>query len=151
MLRLPHLEVGVGVEVEVGPRRNAGEPVPLPTELLAVGIVFRTLVQRVVAALGLALLTAMVSARQSQHMADRSALLQSGAVDRPASLARMADQGRSHLLAWWQAATIRSAADAYSDVFLLLGIVTLASIPLVFIARWGEPPETEREAVRVGA
>jgi EmrB/QacA subfamily drug resistance transporter len=122
----------------------------LPAELLGVGIVFRTVVQRVVAALGLALLTAMVSARQSQHMADRSALLQSGAVDRPASLARMADQGRSHLLAWWQATTIRSAADAYSDVFLVLGIVTLASIPLVFIARWGEPPETEREAVQVG-
>jgi hypothetical protein len=51
----------------------------------------------------------------------------------------------------WQATTIRSAADAYSDVFLLLGIVTLASIPLVFLARWGQPPETELEAVQVGA
>jgi EmrB/QacA subfamily drug resistance transporter len=123
----------------------------LPRELLAVGTVFRTMVQRVVAALGLAVLTAMVSARQTQHMADRSALLQSGDVDRPASIARVTGQGRSGLLELWQATTIRSAADAYSDVFLLLGIVTLASIPLVFIARWGQPPETEREAVEVGA
>jgi hypothetical protein len=93
----------------------------------------------------------MLSARQTQHMADRSALLQSGDVNRPASIGRMTDQGQSGLLELWQATTIRSAADAYSDVFLLLGIVTLASIPLVFLARWGQPPETELEAVQVGA
>jgi EmrB/QacA subfamily drug resistance transporter len=123
----------------------------LPMELLAAGIVFRTLVQRVVAALGLAVLTAMLNARQTQHMADRSSLLQPGDIDRPASIARVTDHGRSSLVGLWQATTIRSAADAYSDVFLLLGVVTLASIPLVFIARWGQPPETEREAAEVGA
>ncbi|MDT5015579.1 MAG: hypothetical protein QOD39_1739, partial [Mycobacterium sp.] len=113
--------------------------------------VFRTLVQRVVAALGLAVLTAIVSVRQTQHMADRSALLQSGDLNRPSSLARVVGQDKSSLLELWQATTIRSAADSYSDVFLLIGVVTLASIPLVFIARWGQPPETEREAVEVGA
>jgi hypothetical protein len=45
---------------------------------------------------------------------------------------------------------IHSTADAYSDVFLLLGVLTLVSIPLVFLARWGTPAATDRGAVEVG-
>jgi EmrB/QacA subfamily drug resistance transporter len=127
-----------------------GAVAALPTELLAVGVVFRTLTQRVVAALGLAVLTAMLSARQAQHMVDRSALLGTAEVQHNPLLAQLASQPTG-MLALWQETTIRSAADAYSDVFLVIGLATLASIPLVFIARWGDTPRIHPEVAQVGA
>jgi EmrB/QacA subfamily drug resistance transporter len=128
----------------------AGAVSALPKELVAAGIVFRTLTQRVVAALGLAILTAMLSARQVQHMADRSALVDSTDAHQNPPFAHLTSQPTG-LLALWQQTTIRSAADAYSDVFLVIGLATLASIPLVFLARWGEPPRTQRAVAEVGA
>jgi EmrB/QacA subfamily drug resistance transporter len=122
----------------------------LPRELLAAGIVFRTLVQRVVAALGLAVLTAMLSARQAQYTADRFGLLEwTDAKGNPALQAVLA-RGQSGRLALWQETMIRSSTAAYSDVFLLLGVLTLLSVPLVFLARWGTPAATDRDAVEVG-
>ena len=68
-----------------------------------------------VAAPGLAILTAMLSARQAQHTADRSALIESADVHQNPLLARLAGQPTG-LLALWQETTIRSAANVYSDV-----------------------------------
>jgi hypothetical protein len=127
-----------------------GAVAALPKELLAVGTVFRTLTQRVVAALGLAILTAMLSARQAQHMADRSALIESADAHRNLPFAPLTSQP-TDLLALWQETTIRSAANAYSDVFLVVGLATLASIPLVFLARWGDQPRIHPEVAEVGA
>jgi EmrB/QacA subfamily drug resistance transporter len=122
----------------------------LPKHLLAAGIVFRTLIQRVAAALGLAALTAVLSVRQNQYSADRFGLLESGGAHGNPLLERVVAGGQSGMLALWKQTTLQSTADAYSDIFLLLGIVTLASIPLVFLARWGTPPATDRDAVEVG-
>jgi EmrB/QacA subfamily drug resistance transporter len=122
----------------------------LPKDLLPVGIVFRTLTQRVVAALGLAVLTALLSARQAQHMADRSALIDSADAHQNPPFAQLTGQP-SGLLALWQETTIRSTADAYSDVFLVVGLATLASIPLVFLARWGDSRRIHPEVAEVGA
>ncbi|MDT7676427.1 MAG: hypothetical protein QOD82_4329, partial [Pseudonocardiales bacterium] len=127
-----------------------GAVAALPKELLAVGTVFRTLTQRVVAALGLAILTALLSARQAQHMADRSALIESADAHRNLPFAPLTSQPTG-LLALWQETTIRSAANAYSDVFLVVGLATLASIPLVFLARWGDQPRIHPEVAEVGA
>lgn len=124
-----------------------GAVAALPKDLLGVGTVFRTLTQRVVAALGLAILTAVFTARQAQHMADRSALIDSADAHQNPPFAQLTSQP-SGLLALWQETTIRSAADAYADVFLVIGLATLASIPLVFLARWGDPPKSRRESRR---
>jgi hypothetical protein len=69
----------------------------------------------VVAAPGLAILTAMLSARQARHTVDRSALIESADVHQNPLLARLAGQPTG-LLALWQETTIRSAANVYSDV-----------------------------------
>jgi EmrB/QacA subfamily drug resistance transporter len=128
----------------------AGAVAALPPELVAGGIAFRTMVQRVVAALGLAALTAMRSIRHAQYTADSFGLLgEPEAHGNPALLAIVAD-GRRGLIGLWQQTTIHSAARAYSDVFLLLGVITLASVPLVFVARWGVAPAPVRDVVEVG-
>jgi hypothetical protein len=128
----------------------AGAVSALPMDLLADGTVFRTLVQRVIAGLGLAALTGLLSIRQQQHVADRFGLLPASEVDRNPVLGRVVHQGPTGLLALWQQTLIRGTADAYGDIFLIVGIATLASIGLVFLAQWGEPPRTQRETVEFG-
>jgi EmrB/QacA subfamily drug resistance transporter len=104
----------------------------LPVHLAGAGSAFNQLVQRVTAALGLAVLTAMSTEQQAQLWADRAAL------ERPASDSRlheMAAHGAEGLAPLYQTLKLDVLAQAYSDVFLVCGVVTLASIPLALFIR----------------
>jgi EmrB/QacA subfamily drug resistance transporter len=123
----------------------------LPTRLVPDGIVFRTMVQRTGAALGLAAISVLVTARRAQHFADRSALLDISAPYHEPRILQLQQQGPGGLVPLWQSVQVRSLTAAYSDAYLLVGVGTLAVIALIFLTNWPTPPRMSRgELVEVG-
>jgi hypothetical protein len=96
-------------------------------------------VQRVSSALGLAALTAMVTANQAQFMADRSALLQGSGADADPRIVEMQAQGPSGLIPLWQQLTSHVQSQAYSNAFFLAGCITFGGILLALFLRKGAP------------
>ncbi|HTF51244.1 MAG TPA: hypothetical protein VK735_27700 [Pseudonocardia sp.] len=73
-------------------------------------------------------------------MADRSALLQSSGPSVDPRIVVMEQQGGiAGLLPLWQQLKIEVEAQAYSDVFLVAGVSTLAGVLLAFALRSGKP------------
>ncbi|MBV9312433.1 MAG: multidrug efflux MFS transporter [Pseudonocardia sp.] len=122
----------------------------LPTEIVGSGSAFNTLIQRVTAALGLAVLTGLATSKQAQFMADRSALLGSEGAD--PQILRMREQGSSALLPLWQRLQVEVEAQAFSDVFLVAGVCTLAGVLLAFFLRSGKASGggADTEPVEIG-
>ncbi|MDT7618406.1 MAG: hypothetical protein QOF00_5853, partial [Pseudonocardiales bacterium] len=106
----------------------AGGMSALPPALVNDGSALRTIAQRITASLGLSLLSAMELRQQSQLFSDHAALLRIGADPR---LAHLASQGPSApLIGLWQQVTVRAATEAYDNVFLVAGAVTLVGAVL---------------------
>jgi EmrB/QacA subfamily drug resistance transporter len=123
----------------------------LPPSIVSAGSAFNTLTQRVTAALGLAALTSLATAQQAQLMADRSALLAGGGPDTDPRILTMEKRGPSGLIPLWQQLQIEVQAQAYSNVFLIAGICTLAGVLLAFVLRNGRPKTAEdAEPVEIG-
>ena len=123
----------------------------LPPSVVSSGSAFNTLTQRVTAALGLAVLTALATTQQAQFMADRSALLQSSGANLDPRIAAMEQHGQAGLLPLWQQLHVEVEAQAYSNVFLVAGICTLVGVGLAFFLRNGKAPSTgDTEPVEVG-
>ena len=123
----------------------------LPASIVSSGSAFNTLSQRVSSALGLAVLTALATAQQAQFMADRSTLLQPSGADINPQIGAMLQNGQAGLLPYWQQLQIEVEAQAYSNVFLVAGIVTLAGVVLALFLRNGKAPSSEgAEPVEVG-
>ena len=100
----------------------AGGMSALPPALVNDGSALRTIAQRITASLGLSLLSAMELRQQAQLFSDHAALSRVGADPR---LAHLAGQGPSALIGLWQQVTVRAATEAYTNVFLAAGLVTL--------------------------
>jgi MFS family permease len=115
----------------------------LPPSIVNAGSTFNTLIQRVTAALGLAALTSLATAQQAQLMADRSALLTSGGPSVDPRILTMEERGPGGLIQLWQQLRIEVEAQAYSNVFLIAGICTLAGVLLPFVLRNGRPKTAE--------
>jgi hypothetical protein len=63
----------------------------------------------------------------------------------------MQQQGAGGLLPLWQQLQVEVQAQAYSNVFLVAGICTLAGVFLAFFLRHGKVPSTgDAEPVEVG-
>jgi EmrB/QacA subfamily drug resistance transporter len=123
----------------------------LPPSIVNAGSAFNTLTQRVTSALGLAVLTAVATAQQAQFMADRSALLRSGGPGTDPRIVTMRQQGPAGLISLWQQLHVEVEAQAYSNVFLIAGICTLAGVGLAFFLRHGKAVDTgDTEPVEVG-
>jgi EmrB/QacA subfamily drug resistance transporter len=125
----------------------------LPASIVNAGSAFNTLTQRVTAALGLAALTALATGQQAQLMANRSALLTSMGPSVDPRIVAMHDQGPGGLIPLYQQLQVEVEAQAYSNVFLVAGVCTLAGVFLAFALRSGRAPASgsgEREAVEVG-
>jgi EmrB/QacA subfamily drug resistance transporter len=105
----------------------AGGMSALPPALVNDGSALRTLAQRITAALGLALLSAMELHQQAQLFDDHAALLRIGT---DPGLAHLVGKGPSALIGLWQQATVRAATEAYADVFLATGALTLVGAVL---------------------
>jgi MFS family permease len=99
----------------------AGGMSALAPTLVNDGSALRTVAQRIAAALGVALLSAMQLHQQAQVFTDHSSLLRSGH-----------DQllthhlGHTALLGLSQQASVRAATESYANVFLVAGLLTVA-------------------------
>jgi EmrB/QacA subfamily drug resistance transporter len=122
----------------------------LPATIVSSGSAFNTLTQRVTASLGLAVLTALATTQQAQFMANRAALPPTGANTDPRVLA-MEQQGPGGLIGLWQHTQLEAQAQAFSNVFLIAAICTLAGVVLALTLRSGKPtPGTDSEPAEIG-
>jgi hypothetical protein len=105
----------------------AGGMSSLPPALVNDGSALRTIAQRITASLGLSLLSAMELSQQAQLFSDHTALSRAAADPR---LAHLASQSPSALIGLWQQVTVRAATEAYANVFLATGALTLVGAVL---------------------
>ncbi|HEY1970775.1 MAG TPA: DHA2 family efflux MFS transporter permease subunit [Pseudonocardia sp.] len=94
----------------------------LPPALVNDGSALRTLAQRITASLGLSLLTAMQLHQQAQLFSDHSALMRPGTNP---LFTELAAKGHTTLIGLWQQVTVQAATQAYANVFLIAGALTL--------------------------
>lgn len=95
-------------------------------------------------------MTALATTQQAQFMSNRASLLSTGANTDPRIVA-MQEQGPGGLIALWRQTQVQVEAQAYSNVFLIAGICTLAGVLLALRLRSGKPAKGEdAEPVEVG-
>jgi EmrB/QacA subfamily drug resistance transporter len=123
----------------------------LPPHLLPDGIAFRTMIQRCGASLGLALLSVVVTIQRAQHFADQSALLDVSKPHHITRISQMQEQGPGGLLPLWENLQARGLTAAYSQIYLVVGAITLGSIALALAGRWAALPRGSEDLVEVGA
>jgi predicted MFS family arabinose efflux permease len=105
----------------------AGGMSSLPPALVNDGSALRTIAQRITASLGLSLLSAMELSQHAQLFSDHTALSRAATDPR---LAHLASQSPSALIGLWQQVTVRAATEAYANVFLATGALTLVGAVL---------------------
>jgi EmrB/QacA subfamily drug resistance transporter len=110
----------------------------IPAEYVSSGSPANNIVQRASAALGLAVMTVLFTARQAQMWADQAALLPGHGG--PAAMRAFADGGRTSLLGYYQALQVAVTARALSDMFLIAAVLTAAGIGLAFLMRSSPQP-----------
>jgi len=138
----PRLTLGMatmtsGVGLGVMPTFSGGLAT-LPPELSDVGGAFNTLVQRVAQAVGLGVLTALVTYNSAQFMSDRSALAYTTS-GQTAQITAMAQQGPGGLLPVYKQMSAIVQSAAYANVFYLIGLTALGSIVLALFLPSGRP------------
>jgi hypothetical protein len=97
-----------------------------------------TLAQRVSQSLGLGILNAFLTSAGAQALADRSGLLGEYASGDPA-LAAVQAQGPSGMLGLYQQLSGAAQTDAYSQAFLVVGVLCLVGAVLALFLRSGKP------------
>jgi len=107
----------------------------LPSRLSSVGSAYNTLFQRVSSALGVSAMTALSTASAAQVAADRSALSRPGFADTPPAIGAVVGQGPHGIIGLWQQVQGQVLAESYSDVFLVLTVMSALGIPLAFLLR----------------
>jgi EmrB/QacA subfamily drug resistance transporter len=127
-----------GIGLAMMPIMTAGIAA-LPPAIVNAGSAISTLVQRVSAAFGLAALTALATAQQAQLMSDRSALLTSAGPNVDPRILAMRNRGPGGLIPLWQRLRVEVEAQSYSNVFLVIGICTLAAVLPAFFLRHRRP------------
>ena len=123
----------VGIGMSMMPIMTAGISA-LPPRMLGSGSAFANLAQRVSAALGLAALTAMSTAMQTQAMTNRAMLIDP---TDPRIQAMRRDGGVMGLYPLMQRTQLSALAESYSNVFLLSAVLTFAAMLLALCLRTG--------------
>ena len=137
-LMLGTVVMAVGLGVGMMPIMTGGRSA-VPSTFSDVGSAVNTLVQRVSAALGLAVLSALVTAHQAQFWADRTSLMMGIGADLDPRIVEMQQQGESGLIHLWQQLSSQVQAQAYSNAFFVAGCAALVAVPLAFLLRSGRP------------
>jgi EmrB/QacA subfamily drug resistance transporter len=139
-----------GVALSMMPIMTAGLSA-LPPAVSNFGSAWNTLFQRVSSALGVSVLTALSTSQQAQQMANRSSLLQSSGANMDPRIYAMSQEGPSGLIPVWQQLEADVLAHAYSDVFLVITVLTVLGIPLAMLLKSGRPSRGgDAEPVEVG-
>ena len=110
----------------------------VPAELAGSASSFSTLTQRVSQSLGLGILSAFLTSASTQGLAGRSELLGEYARTDPRVVA-LQDQGPGGLLGLYQQTAGIAQADAYSQAFLVTGVLCLAGAVLALFLRARRP------------
>jgi len=92
----------------------------------------------------------MSTAQQAQFMADRSQLLQSQGPAMDPRILEMQQQGPDGLISLWQELQAEVSAQAYSNIFLVSGLLTLAAIGLAIFLRNAKAAAGGSEPVEIG-
>jgi EmrB/QacA subfamily drug resistance transporter len=137
-LRLSTIVMSAGLGLAMMPIMTGGLS-SLPAEFSGAGNAFNTLAQRVSSALGLAMITAMITADRAQFWADRSGLLIGSGTNADPRIVQMQKQGQSGLIPLWQEVSNQVQAQAYSKAFVVTGCVVLAGAALALLLRSGRP------------
>ncbi|HEY2202954.1 MAG TPA: MDR family MFS transporter [Pseudonocardia sp.] len=118
----------------------------IPPAMIGAASAFNNVVQRVSMAFGVAALTALATAMQAQVMADRSGLLPGG----DPRAAGMGHDGLTGMYPVMQRLRLATLATSYSNVFLVVAVLTFIGAGLALFMRHGPAPETaEKAAVEV--
>jgi hypothetical protein len=107
----------------------------VPPHLVSRAGAFNNVVQRTSAALGVAVLTAMLTSSQAQTMADRAALVPSSAV--PPSVGPPGTPELLGLYAWYQQTNLQVYVVALNDVFLVTTAVSVLGVLGALLLRSG--------------
>jgi EmrB/QacA subfamily drug resistance transporter len=102
----------------------------VPAHLVNEASAINNAVQRIAASLGLAVLTAVAAHQQAQLTADRGALMPGVTAGSPAALNDLMRYGVTGFYALYERTQLTILASAYSDVFLILAVLTGASVVL---------------------
>jgi EmrB/QacA subfamily drug resistance transporter len=124
---------GIGNGLAVIPIMTAGLAV-VPSDRLNQASAINNAVQRVTAALGLAVISAMVSHSQAQIMQDRSSLLSAANPANP-ELRSVLHDGVAGLHPLYQRIQVNALASAYSDAFLIIAMATAVGALLALLLR----------------
>ena len=115
----------------------------IPPSLVSQAGAFNNVVQRTTAALGLAMLTAMVSDQQAQQIEDRTALIPAG-TPMP-QLGPDAGEGVAGLLAVYQETQNQVFVSALNDMYIVTAIVTAAGVVLALMLHHGPAPAAPQD------
>lgn len=112
----------------------------VPAHQLNDASAINNVVQRVSAALGLGVLTSMATSHQAQLLADRAPMLESSGMSVDPRVGEMNDQGSIGLMPLWQELQVQTLAQAYSNIFLVIAIVTGIGAVMALMVK--SPPES---------
>ena len=119
----------------------------VPPALVSRASAFNNVVQRTSAALGLAVLTAMVDRGQAQLSDDRAALVTSGMSVPPLGAGPSAET--AGMYAVYQQTQLQVFVEAMDGLFIVTAIITAVGVALAFMLRSGPAPKAPAEAAHV--
>jgi hypothetical protein len=96
----------------------------VPPDKLDGASAINNVMQRVSGALGLALLTTFVTSHSAQATADWTSHITTKSMQANAQLTEMMTQGLQALLPYYKLLQLKILAQTYSDLFLVLAVVT---------------------------
>jgi EmrB/QacA subfamily drug resistance transporter len=121
----------------------------VPPAMVSRASAFNNVVQRTSAALGLAVLTAMVSRTQAQLGADQAAFIQSDA-NLP-TLGSGPTGELAGMYATYQQMQTQIFVEAMDGLYIVTAVITAVGVGLALLLRSGPAPKTEGAAVHVEA
>ena len=113
----------------------------VPSDKIDGASAINNVMQRVTGALGLALLTAVITSHSAQATSDRAALLTRADARSDPRLAAAMQQGPEHLWPFFRLFELKVLAQTYSNLFLLLSCITMAGA-MVALTFKSEKPAT---------
>jgi hypothetical protein len=119
----------------------------VPPAMVSKASAFNNVVQRTSAALGLAVLTAMVSRSQAQLSVDRSALVPQDAT--MPVLGAGPNGSLAGIYATYSQLQTQVFVEAMDGLFMVTAVITTVGIGLAFLLRSGPAPKASGEGVHV--
>lgn len=128
----------LGMGMAMMPIMTGGIAAVPPSEV-GTASAFNNVVQRTAAALGLAILTAVMTTHQDQMLADRSALVPT---DVPMPMLAQGPQGQVvGMMAVYQQTQMQAFVTALDDVMIITTVITLIGVVLSMMLRSGPAPQ----------